>query len=286
MSGIFRGLIRAISTVFTPSGNILANNVQAALEQVDTRITNLDTANVKTTGNQTIGGNKTFSSTITFGSTLQISGTSGSNRDFLFSSSGIGRWRFRVNNQAETGGNQGSNFQLISLDDAGNQIDTPVSLLRPSGGAITFGRSLVISSLSNSTSSTSGAISIPNGGIGVGGESFFAGAVTINHLSLTRQSLAPGGTTLNLSWTAGNIAFLSLGSASGNVNVTLTGQRIGFMWIEVLQGATPRNLIFPTGTLQSGGGGNIYVGVANRRDLLRLLWNGSNLLIDVTQNYS
>lgn len=80
MSGMFRGILRALSVRFTPTGALTSTDVQNAIAEEDTRVTTLNTANVKITGNQTIAGNKSFTNT--------ISGTvNGSNRAMYLNNS-------------------------------------------------------------------------------------------------------------------------------------------------------------------------------------------------------
>lgn len=71
-----------------------------------------------------------------------INGAAGSNRDLFFQTNGNSRWTMRANSTTETGtGNSGSNLDLIARDDAGNAIDTPLSITRASAGVITIGGS-------------------------------------------------------------------------------------------------------------------------------------------------
>ena len=107
-----------------------------------------------------------------------------------------------------------------------------------------------------------------------------------NHQT-TLQTLAPSGTTQSINWDNGSIVNLNLASATGTVVLTLSNPKSATSYlIKVTQGATPRNLTFPTGTTQAGGGGVTYTGVANQKDLIAVLWDGSNYFISVSYNYS
>ena len=113
----------------------------------------------------------------------------------------------------------------------------------------------------------------------------FTGNVTASQYATPIETFTPTGTTQTLDWNNGGYKILNLGSASGNVTLTLSNPPAGFATsytIEVIQGATVRNLVFPGGTLQIGGGGVNYANVgANTRDSIRVDWNGSIYLLSV-----
>ena len=111
----------------------------------------------------------------------------------------------------------------------------------------------------------------------------FTGNITANQLATNSQTFAPTGTTQAINWNSGSVINLSLASASGNVTLTLNNPTITSYLIVVTQGATPRNLIFPAGTIQLGGGGNTYIGIANQKDLLSLLWTGTEYILSVSR---
>jgi len=52
---------------------------------------------------------------------------------FILSRDSLARWVIRMNYTAETGSDQGSDFELISRDDAGGYKDTPLKIFRGSG---------------------------------------------------------------------------------------------------------------------------------------------------------
>jgi hypothetical protein len=121
----------------------------------------------------------------------------------------------------------------------------------------------------------------------VNGSARFSGTLRAAQISTTKQTLTPTGTTQTIDWNNGSIVDLLLSSATGNVTLTLlNAQNASSYLIEVTNGATPRNLIFPTGTLQSNGGGNVYVGIANQKDVIAVLWDGNQFLISVSPNYA
>jgi hypothetical protein len=60
--------------------------------------------------------------------------------------------------------------------------------------------------------------------------------------------LAPSGTTQTVDWNNGNLQKLSLASATGDVTLTLSDPVAGGLYVLfVLQGAAPRDLIWPAG---------------------------------------
>jgi hypothetical protein len=115
----------------------------------------------------------------------------------------------------------------------------------------------------------------------------FTGNIQTPQINTSKQTLTPTGTTQSINWNNGSIIDLVLSSATGNVTLTLlNAQNSSSYLIEVTNGATPRNLIFPIGTLQSNGGGNVYVGIANQKDVIAVLWDGTQFLISVSRNFS
>lgn len=116
------------------------------------------------------------------------------------------------------------------------------------------------------------------------------GAVTSTSTLTTRQSantvqfLVSSGTTQTIDWNSGGNINLDLSSATGNVTLTLQNPVSGATYrIRVQQGATVRNLTFPVGTVQQGGGGNVYTGIAGV-DFLTVYYNGSAYLVQSALN--
>jgi len=101
----------------------------------------------------------------------------------------------------------------------------------------------------------------------------------------TVQTFTPTGTTQTIDWNSGQHVLLNLASATGNVTLTLNNPIAGARYlIRVTQGATARNLVFPAGTLQIGGGGVNYVGIASTVDVISVSWNGTTYDISVSRN--
>lgn len=66
---------------------------------------------------------------------LAINGMAGFTRDVRFQSTGVNRWLLRTDATAEGGANAGSNFNIISRNDAGAQIAVVLNLTRSTGAA-------------------------------------------------------------------------------------------------------------------------------------------------------
>lgn len=129
---------------------------------------------------------KTTSPTITVGkvdstqATVTIQGATGSEKRLLLGTGTTARWGFISNNTAESTGDIGSNFALRSYNDAGQLIDTPIAIVRASGGNISMARSIVTTNPIYFNTSTG-----------------FIGAFTSNDNDTATVTLAGGGATSN-----------------------------------------------------------------------------------------
>jgi hypothetical protein len=99
-------------------------------------------------------------------------------------------------------------------------------------------------------------------------------------------TLLPVGATQTVDWTNGNVQVLDLSSASGDVTLTLSNPIAGNKYtMLVIQGATPRNLIWPAACLfpqaqdpiLSTGNGDI--------DKIELIYIGASYYADWNVNY-
>lgn len=94
--------------------------------------TYFDTLYVDLGGTQTITGQKTFS-TLPILAGVLIDGTAGIVSDLIYRVGGVSRWVVRRSNDAESGSDAGSNFQLISRTDAGALLATVITAIRATG---------------------------------------------------------------------------------------------------------------------------------------------------------
>lgn len=105
---------------------------------------------ITTAGAQLIVGNGSSGSASAY-----FHGAAGTERAINFRTGSSNRWRLRANTVAEGGSNAGSNLELVAYDDAGTQIDIPLSIARAAGGAITVARTLAASAITCTTLSAS-----------------------------------------------------------------------------------------------------------------------------------
>ena len=99
--------------------------------------------------------------------------------------------------------------------------------------------------------------------------------------------VTPTGTTGTIDWDNGNVSFIDLGSATGNVTLTLSSPGLGGLYVvRVLQGATARNIIWPATVKWPGGTAPTISTGADDIDVITLLWDGSSYCGDFKQDYS
>lgn len=98
----------------------------------------------------------------------------------------------------------------------------------------------------------------------------------------------PSGTTETVDWNNGINQAIDLGSATGDVTVTLSHPKTGAWYtLKIIQDdTTPRNIAWPGTVLWPGGSTpTISVG-ASAIDLVKLYYDGSNYLANILQDYS
>lgn len=119
-------------------------------------------------------------------------------------------------------------------------------------------------------------------GINLTNANTWTGAQKINKVSTTKQSFTPTGTTQTIDWASGSKATITTTSATGAITLTLNNPTdTESYWVEVVQGLTPRNIIFPSGSLQSGvNTGNTIVGVASATQHILVLYDGTKYLLN------
>ena len=99
--------------------------------------------------------------------------------------------------------------------------------------------------------------------------------------------LTPVGTTQTVDWANGNIQKLNLGSASGNVTLTLSNPAAGATYeMYITQGATPRTLVWPAGVKWPQGVAPILSTPNGSIDKVRLYYDGTNYYGDWEVLYS
>jgi len=72
--------------------------------------------------------------------TLRVNGANSTYRGIFLQTAGLDRFAFRIGNGNEAGSDVASNLNIISFNDAGTQIDIPITINRVAGGNIVFSR--------------------------------------------------------------------------------------------------------------------------------------------------
>jgi hypothetical protein len=89
--------------------------------------------------------------------------------------------------------------------------------------------------------------------------------------------LAPAGTTQTVDFSNGSFQTLDLGSASGDVTLTLSNPQSGGKYrLKVIQGATPRDITWPAAVLWPQAQKPILSQGNDEVDLIELVYDGAN----------
>lgn len=100
-------------------------------------------------------------------------------------------------------------------------------------------------------------------------------------------TLTPAGAVQTVDWSNGNVQFLDLGSASGDVTLTLSNPQSGSAYrIWVLQGATARDLIWPASVKWPQAQKPILSTGVGDVDLVELYYTGSEYRGDWQLDFS
>lgn len=169
------------------------------------------------------------------------------------------------------------------------QITQGLTLTIPQNGTTNWGTTVANTtwtkiSAHNHTGSGNGSL-IPTAGLS-------DNAVTKAKLALNigvhqAALVTPAGTTQTLNFNLGNIQRISLASATGDVTLTLSNPIEGGIYlIQVTQGATPRDLIWPASVKWPQAQKPILSTSNGQIDLVSLMYNGTNYLGSWDLNYS
>lgn len=107
-----------------------------------------------------------------------INGAAGQGRTALMRTNGVNRWQLGAVNDAESGLDAGSTFEILAFNDAGSQIDIPVTIARAAGGVMTLARPVSITDTTASVSTATGSLKTA-GGLGVVGAIWGGAAINV-----------------------------------------------------------------------------------------------------------
>ena len=99
--------------------------------------------------------------------------------------------------------------------------------------------------------------------------------------ALVQTVTAPTGITSTIDLALGNLAYINLGSATGNVTLTITNPAPGLLnFLCVIQGATIRALIWPAGSVQTLLGGTTWnPSGPSKTDVITFVFDGNKHII-------
>lgn len=100
------------------------------------------------------------------------------------------------------------------------------------------------------------------------------------------STMTPTGTTQTIDWSTGNLQTLNLASATGNVTLTFANGVPGAaLGIKIIQGSTPRNIVWPASVKWPGGLAPTISTGNGAMDLVTLFFDGTFYLAAAGQNY-
>jgi hypothetical protein len=108
-----------------------------------------------------------------------------------------------------------------------------------------------------------------------------------NIAAFQAPTLTPVGTTQTLDFDLGQVQKLDLGSAAGDVTVTLTNpQTAGFYTVLIVQGATPRDVVWPASVKWANGQKLLLSQNVGEIDKVSLYYDGTNFFGDWDITYA
>lgn len=205
-------------------------------------------------GTLTVGDNTTNSGF------LSMNGPASAQRAFRFRTANVTVWECGTSG-TESGANAGANLSLDARSDAGAFIDSPISVTRAAGGALTFARPTRVTDTTASSSTSTGALVVgsgSNGGLGVAGDIY--GGATLNIAGNGTFSSSSPFVTLTASGNAGEL--LRFTANSGTVrNWAIAHNFITAGNLEFIPSAANGNTTFSTVAMTLyGTSGNATVG--------------------------
>lgn len=90
-----------------------------------------------------------------------------------------------------------------------------------------------------------------------------------------------------MNWDDGNTQILNVGSASGNVTLTLSNPQAGALYrLIIIQGATARDIVWPAAVQWPQGQIAILSTGNGDKDIVELYYDGTNYLSDWQVDFS
>lgn len=114
------------------SGNYLGSGFQ--MSRSSGAVTIPISLSIPAAGNPLVVGSNTAGPTY-----INVNAAAGNNHGYTIQNAGLNRWVLYAQNNAETGGNAGSDFILSRYTDAGAWIDNPITIIRSTGQTIVSG---------------------------------------------------------------------------------------------------------------------------------------------------
>ena len=142
--------------------------------------------------------------------------------------------------------------------------------------------------LSNVTASTAPLVVTPTDNIGIGTTTPSAKLHVKDGQMVSEQAstLTPGGTTQTVDWNTSNAQEIDLGSATGDVTLTLNNPVAGAAYfVKVVQGATARQLVWPANVKWPGGTAHTLTTTDDAIDSITLYYDGTNYLANGSADY-
>ncbi len=117
--------------------------------------------------------------------------------------------------------------------------------------------------------------------------SLSGGFITLGHNKQIVIDSTPTGTTQTVNWDNGNAHYIDLGSATGNVTLTInSGAQGGTYYLRAHNNGSSRDIIWPAAVKWVGGVTPVVTTGAAAEDLFILHFDGTNYLAQALQAHS
>ena len=240
---------------------------------------------------------------------VEIRGANAKNKFVVFSTGTTARWVLGTDVVSESGSNAGSGFALGAYaDDGTTLIDTPITIARLAGSAITFARPLYNASTQTSVVTVTSNSIYSAGGLGIVGQIYVtnstasttttSGAVVISGGIVGAKSIVATGTHSNspasgaqsvtIDPSVGNYILIT-GNASGtaitlaNPSYSVAGQSIN---IKILHGTTASTLASVGSQWKFAGGNKTLSTTTGAIDMISAVYDGAYWLACLAKGFA